>query len=257
MKPWILLMGFVVLFDVTGWAQEGDLEQFRAEVTVGGWQLKPSGYIVSDFLPVDLQDDLGIKDRKFTFMGKLVLKPGRKHRFVVEGNLFRLEGQNRLNRTITFAGKDYAVNETVSSDAKLDYALVGYQYDFISRSQGHLGFLVGAAMLDAKGTVKSPTIGQAEESITAPLPLLGMEFRVYPLAGRNYLNINTDIKGITAGDYGHFVHQTTNVGFSLGRHFTFQVGYSTFTLSANDTDNSMGFSLQNKGPVFSVQFRDR
>ena len=109
-----------------------------------GWVLHSGGSIQSGGTPVDLIHDLNVSQGQPTFFGRLIFKPGRRHRIVVEGTPFRLQGLNTINRTFVYQNRSFSVSETVKSSADLNYFFAGYQYDVLTGSKEHLGVPLGA-----------------------------------------------------------------------------------------------------------------
>src|ERR1700747_3078809 len=96
-----------------GGATAENPENFRLEITGAGWLVNPSGTIQSSGTPVNLVTDLGAQPHHATFYGQLVFKPGRKHRIVVEGTPFRINGYNVVNRSISYHGQTFNFSETL------------------------------------------------------------------------------------------------------------------------------------------------
>jgi hypothetical protein len=235
---------------------QSDPESFHVEVTGSAWILNASGTLQASGTPVDLKSDLGVNQNQPTFLGKLVIKPGRKHRIVIEGTPFRLDGVNTITRTITYHGQTFNVSDTVASSAQLDYLFAGYQYDVISRSSGHLGFAIGGAYLNATGTLRSQQLNTvASNSQTIGLPLVGADFRIFPLPSHKLLEISGAAKGMAFGDYGHYVDGQINVGVPIGA-LTVEAGYRIVDADLHQTSGQRnGVSPQFTGPVFSLVFR--
>ncbi len=250
--------GIVCLF--AGLAQGQDLERFHIEMTSGFWRLGSEGTLQSNGTAVDLKSDLGIRQDRFTFSGKLSLKKGRKHQFNIEAIPYRLFGQSRLSRAITYNGTTYGVQEDISTKADITYIAAGYQYNFLHRDQGHVGLTIDAGYLDATGSIMSldrPL--SATKSQKAPLPLIGGDFRAFLVPHKKILNVNGGVKGMSFGSYGHYVHGEGNVGVGIGP-ITVQAGYQIVDLNVHiDKASSTSFAMTPRfsGPVFSIQFRDR
>src|SRR6266852_4331965 len=175
-----LILPFLPFIGVA-YAQTEQLENFRLELTASAWHPRIQGTVTAQGLPVALHGDLNLDD-SWVFFGKLVFKPGRRHRINVEGSPYDFTGLNALSRTITFNGRTYSFQETVASEANLAYFFAGYQFDVISRSRGHAGLEVGGAYLDATGTIKGLTTGaSATRNQRIGLPLAGAEFRAFLL----------------------------------------------------------------------------
>jgi len=210
-------------------------------------------------LPIDLRSDLNLTDT-YNFLGRLVVKPGRRHRIVVDGGQFESSGRNQLTRTIVFNGRTYTVSDVIESTASLTSIYGGYQFDVISRNQGHLGFSVGRVYLNAEGTIRSGTTGLfATRSYDLDLPLAGGEFRVFLIPCSRLLNVNGEVRGMQFGGYGHYVRATPAVGLSFGR-ITLQAGYAILDADIHENRpvaNRTGIAPRFTGPFFGVQLRDR
>ena len=233
-----------------------DPENFHIEITAGGWLVDTGGRIQSNGTPIDLVTDLGAAQQKGTFYGQLVFKPARKHRIVVEGNPFRINGFQAVSRNIVYRGQTFTVNQTVRSNASLDYAFAGYQYDVLSGPKGHLGFSVGAAYLGASGFLQAIETGvSASHSQQVVLPLAGTDFRIFPIPGHKFFEIEGGIRGMAFGDYGYFVEATGSGGVVLGP-VTFLAGYRAVNTDIHVTSNGgNGITARLKGPIFSGMFR--
>jgi hypothetical protein len=203
-----------------------------------------------------LRGDLNVEQNKPTFFGKLVVKPGRKHRIIVEGTPYNLDGRKNLTETIVYRGQTFNVNETVVSNASLTYVFAGYQYDVLSREAGHLGIQVGGSYLDATGTISGLTSAiSATKSQRIGLPLVGTEFRFAPIPGLRAIQIAGEVKGMGLGDYGHYIQSELKAGLRAGL-FTFEAGYRFVDANVHETgSNPSGVSPQFKGPIAGVVFR--
>ncbi len=254
-----IALGFVLSLACYGQSFGGheDPESFRIEVTAGGWLINSGGQIQANGSPIDLVNDLGVSQGKGTFYGQLVFKPGRKHRIVVEGTPFQLNGLKTVNRTIDYRGRTFTVSQTVQSTATLDYVFAGYQYDVLSGPKGHLGFSVGGAYLNAAGTLTAvQTSVSSSRSQTVGLPLAGVDFRFFPIPHHKIFDVEGGIRGMAFGDYGYYAEATGNGGFNIGP-FAILAGYRGVNTSiyVNNSSGPSGLTARLKGPIFSGVFR--
>ncbi|HXR78568.1 MAG TPA: hypothetical protein VN737_21495 [Bryobacteraceae bacterium] len=242
-------------FSVLG-ASADDPEDFRIEVTGDAWILNTAGHIQSGSLPIDLKGDLGVEENKPTFLGRFVLKPARRHRIILEGTPYTLDGRNQIVRSIVYNGQTFNVSDTVVSKASLDYLFAGYQYDVISNPRGHLGFEVGGAYLSADGSLHGLASGvTASKSQTIGLPLVGTEFRVFPVPASHLFELNGEVKGMALGDYGHYLQADLNAGLQV-KLITFEAGYRFVDANVHQTGASpSGVSPRFKGIVAGLVFR--
>jgi hypothetical protein len=230
-------------------------ENFRIEITGAGWLVNPSGTIQSNGTPVNLVSDLGAQQNQPTFYGQLIFKPGRKHRIVVEGTPFRINGYNTVNRSISYHGQTFNFSDTLQSTAEINYFFGGYQYDVLSGPKGHLGFSVGAAYLNATGTIQSVQAStMATKSETLGLPLAGADFRVFPVPGHRIVEVEGGLRGMGAGSYGHYVEGTGNGGLCFGP-VAVLAGYRQVNALFQDSSQSSGVNVRLRGPIFSMLWR--
>jgi hypothetical protein len=251
----------------------GGPEDFRVEVTGSAWLVNSGGTIRpgggSGVIPVislspvitvpaaiDLVTDLGVKQRQPSFYGRLVIKPGRKHRIVIEGTPVALHGTNVITQTVIYQGQVFTIGQTLESSADVNYFFGGYQYDVVSAPAGHLGFSVGGAYLNATGTIRGIESGLvATKSETVGLPLAGAEARVFVIPGRKLLEIDGGVRGMAFGGYGHYVEGTVNGGIGFGP-LTIQAGYRAVSADLHSANNGgNGVDVRLRGPIFSLQAR--
>lgn len=258
MKKVVATCALFALSACGAWAQDSaeNPEAFHFELTGSGWLVNSAGTIQASGSPINLVTDLGVYQQQPTFYGRLVFKPGRKHRIVVEGTPFRLEGENTVDRTVTYHGETFNVSQTLSSTAGFNYAFAGYQYDLLSGPMGHLGFSVGGAYLNADGTLRALQTGiTATKSETIGLPLAGVEGRIFPIRRHRILELDGGLRGMDFGDYGHYLEASGNAGATFG-HFTLQAGYRAVHVDITTTSvNPSGVDARLRGPLFSAQWR--
>jgi hypothetical protein len=243
----------------------GDPENFRIELTGSGWLVNSSGTIraggalaagIAAGTAIDLVTDLGVKQRQPSFYGRLVIKPSRKHRIVLEGTPVTLHGANVITRTVIYQGQVFTIGQTLQSSADVNYFFGGYQYDVVSVPAGHFGLSVGGAYLNATGTIHGLESGLvATKSETVGLPLAGAEGRVFVIPGRKLLEIDGGVRGMAFGGYGHYVEGTVNGGVGFGP-LTIQAGYRAVSADLHSTSNGgNGVDVRLRGPIFSLQAR--
>ncbi|MBV9268504.1 MAG: hypothetical protein JO061_20215, partial [Acidobacteriaceae bacterium] len=215
------------------------------------------GTVHSGGTQINLISDLNLQQQQSTFTGGLVIKPGRKHRIIVDGTPFSASGLNTIQRTITYHGQTYNVNETVKSAVDLNDLFVGYQYDVISRPAGHLGFQVGGAYLDGTGTLNSVQLATTSTaSQTIGLPLAGTEMRVFPLPNHHWIDFDGGVRGMAFGSYGHYFEGWVSGGVWFFNHIALQAGYRAIDADLHQSSsNGSGVDIQLNGPVFSMTFK--
>lgn len=245
---------FILLASISAFGQE-DPEKSRLEITGSWWGVNSSGTIRANGTPIDLKSDLGVTQGQPTFTGKLMARFSRRNKVVVEGTPFHLDGSNNLTRTITYQGRNYFVNDHVTSTADMTYVYGGYQFDLVSRPSGHLGLEVGGAYLSATGSLTSQTLKVTESKTeTVGLPLAGVEFRVFPVHRRFDVEINGEVRGMKFGSYGHYVQAAANAGIGIGPILV-EGGYRIVNFDIHTTNQADAVSPQFTGAVVSLVFR--
>jgi hypothetical protein len=238
------------------WSAPESQENFRVEVTGSAWLIHSAGTIQANGAPVDLISDLGAEQGKPAFYGRLVLKPGRKQRIVVEGSPIGINGLNTVARSIVYRGQTFNVSETVRSSADLNYFFAGYQYDLVSGRAGHFGLSVGGAYIGATGIINALQSGtSASKTQSVGLPLAGAEFRLFPIRRHRIFEVEGGLRGMAFGSYGHFVEGSLSGGVRLGP-MGILAGYRELFADLHQTGNgASGVNVRLKGPVFSVLWR--
>jgi hypothetical protein len=251
-----VFLSFATLHAGSIWNGPENQENFRIEVTGSAWLVHSAGTIQANGAPVDLISDLGAEQRKPAFYGRLVLKPSRKQRIVVEGSPISINGLNTVARSIVYRGQTFNVRETVRSSADLNYFFAGYQYDFLSGPAGHLGLSAGGAYIGATGIISALQSGTtASKTQSLGLPLAGAEFRLFPIRRHRIFEVEGGLRGMAFGSYGHFVEGSASGGVRLGP-MGILAGYRELFADLHQTgDNTSGVNVRLKGPVFSVLWR--
>jgi len=162
-------------------------ERYHVEASFGLWNPTPTILVSSESLgivgtEIDGVNDLGMEKTRFKEF-RVVLRPGKKHklRFQYIPILFEAE-QPRLERAIVFNGIKYNVGVPVNSSLDWKAYRFSYEYDFLYRDRGFLGFVVDAKYTDVEVNLESPVLPDPEYTrARAPIPALGLIGRIYPL----------------------------------------------------------------------------
>ena len=159
-------------------------EEYHFELSGGFWRPTVSGIISSEQFGivgsnVDFVTDLGFKTTRFGD-GRLVLRPGKKHRFRIQYTPISYSGESTLSREIVFNGIKYPVSMPVQSTFDWKVWRFGYEYDFFYRDRGFIGFLMEGRYTELKASLNSP-VNAESTSARAPLPAFGLVGRAYPL----------------------------------------------------------------------------
>jgi hypothetical protein len=254
MRRFIFLsITFLAASALFGQSHEG-AEDFRIEFTGSAWLTGPTGTIQTSGTPINFVTDLAAGAQQARFYGRLVFKPTRKQRIVVEGSPVSFSGVNTINQSFVFLNKTYNVSQTVATNANVNYVFGGYQYDPFTGRYGHLGFQTGVAYVGVQGTLNGIQSGITEtKKFQAPVPLIGIEGRIFPIPHMKLVEFEGMIRGITAGGYGYFIEGGASGGLRY-RAFSLLAGYrEMFANVHQESANPNGVALRLKGPIFSAQ----
>ena len=227
------------------YAQGEDLDAFKQRFTGSWWYSQPSGHF--DGQNHEGQFDLS-KDFHFgsysTFTGTYDWRFKRKHHLLFGISPVSYSNRATLLRTIMFQGETYNVGTQVTSDLKSLSFAPGYQWDFIRRNHGSLSLATQFYMLDTKATLTGTVVvnGQtatrtASGSFFAPLPVIGLHGRWYPLTS-DRLNVEGYINGMYFFGYGDFYSARGIAGFGITHHWKVIAGYH-----ADLSSEALGFGV--------------
>lgn len=209
-------------------------ERYHVELSGNLWNPTPEVAIKSDALgiigsTIDFVDDLGIEKTRFRQI-KAVLRPGTKHKLRFEYTPVNYDAEGVLARTIVFNGIAFPLALPVATELKWNAYRFTYEYDFIYRDRGFLGFLLEAKYTDVETTLTN-VFDQEFVRARAPIPAVGIIGRVYPVSN---ISITAEFSGIKLPEsidedyrakYFDFdIYGTVNFTNSVGA----QLGYRSF-----------------------------
>jgi hypothetical protein len=166
----------------------------RYNVEIGGmlWSPSPDIIIRSESIEgipgdnIDFVEDLGI-ERKWNTQLRVVLRPATKHKFRFEYTPIRYEAEATLIRDLVFNGIEFSVALPVATDLRWNAFRFGYEYDFIYRDWGFVGFLIDVKYTDIETTLTNVLDSEFVRA-RAPIPAVGF-------IGRGYVAPNISITG--------------------------------------------------------------
>jgi hypothetical protein len=210
-------------------------EKYHVEVTYGFWYPDLEATISSEQLgiigtEIDVKSDLGYTDeglRQF----RLVLRPGRKHKFRIEYVPLKFEGDAILSRPIIFNGILFNAGLPVQSQFEWDTWRLGYEYDFVYTDRVYAGFIVEVRQTHAQLQLDSPIDSEFTEA-RGPIPGIGGVIRVYP--AKNF-SITGEVTGLNVPEIDEYEGQFIDVDiygtFNFTDNFGVQGGYRALDAS--------------------------
>ena len=192
---WMALSAATATAQYTGMNDPATGETYHVELAGGIWKPTITALISSESLgipgtEINLVDDLGIVDRKFSDL-RAVLRLAKKHKLRASFVPIKYEAEATLKRTIVFNGISYNVGLPVNSSLDFKAWRFGYEYDFIYRDRGFIGFILEAKYTDITASLASP-FNDDFATAKAPVPAVG-------LIARGYLAANVALTGELTG----------------------------------------------------------
>lgn len=248
-------------YAVRGNSDRATGENYRFEVSGYFWNPTPDIAIASESLPgiigdkIDFIDDLGLEKTRFSQL-RAVLRPGKKHKLRFEYTPIKYEQPNgELRRTVVFNGISYNLGLPVATTVKWNAYRFTYEYDFIYRDRGFLGFLVEAKYTDVRAELTN-IINDEFVHARAPIPAIGIIGRVYPAPN---ISITGEFSGFRLPESIDEDYRAKYFDFDLygtvnfNDHIGAQAGYRSFDVFYRiDTDEG---NLKLKGPYFGAVVR--
>ncbi|MCX6549687.1 MAG: hypothetical protein NTY02_01550 [Acidobacteria bacterium] len=230
-------------------------EPYHVEFAFNLWDPVPQFVIASESLgipgtDIDVQAELAIEQKQMYEM-RVVLRPGKKHKFRFQYLPLAYEGQTTLSTEIIFNGIKFPVSAEVATELKWNTYRIGYEYDFVSNDKGYFGMILEAKYTDAQFQLRTP-ISTEYVRARAPIPAIGATGRVYiakygSITGEFTafkLPENIDQLKYQAHYFDWDVYGTVNITDNIGA----QVGYRTLELGYSvDLDRG---EARLKGPYF-------
>ena len=162
---------------------------------------------------------------------RLVLRPGRKHKFRIEYIPIKFEDDTILNRTFVFNGIEYNVGLPVQTQFEWDTWRLGYEYDFVYTDRVYAGFILEVRQTHAQLQLDSPIDSEFTEA-SGPIPGIGGVVRVYP--AKNF-SITGEVTGLNVPEIDEYEGTFFDVDiygtFNFSNNFGVQGGYRALDAS--------------------------
>jgi hypothetical protein len=159
-------------------------ESYHIEAGADMWYPSITATIASEALgipgsKIDLKRDLGVVDKRMSALD-LVLRPAARHKFRFQYLPIKYEASSTVNQDIIFNGIRYRLGVPVNSMLDWKTYSLGYEFDFVEKKWGYVGFILEAKFTDVQVSLNSPIMNEAQFAhARAPIPALGGIGRVY------------------------------------------------------------------------------
>jgi hypothetical protein len=215
-------------------------EKYHVEVAGTIWDPTPDIVISSTQFDkigdqIDFVNTLGIAKTNFKQL-KLVLRPGKKHKFRFEFTPINYEAQKTIAASFVFNGQRYVVGVPVTTSLKWKAYRFGYEWDFVYKDRGFAGLLLDLKYTDVTASLAtSGTIVSALEftHARAPIPAIGGIGRVYVVPNISITGEFSFFKlpdrAINSDDYGGKYYDFDLYGtINFNDYVGAQIGYRSF-----------------------------
>jgi hypothetical protein len=157
-------------------------ESYHIEAAADMWSPSISATVRSEGLGIpgnniDIKRDLGVVDKRMSALD-LVLRPSPRHKFRVQYLPIKYQAASTLNQDIVFNGIRYRIGLPVNSSFDWKTYSFGYEFDFVQKNWGFVGFILEAKYTDVQVALASPVESQFARA-RGPIPALGGIGRVY------------------------------------------------------------------------------
>lgn len=159
-------------------------ESYHIEAGADMWYPSITATIASEALgipgsKIDVKRDLGVVDKRMSALD-LVLRPASRHKFRFQYLPIKYEASATVNQDIIFNGIRYRLGLPVNSMLDWKTYSLGYEFDFVEKKWGYVGFILEAKMTDINVSLNSPIMTEAQFAhARGPIPAIGGIGRVY------------------------------------------------------------------------------
>ena len=156
----------------------------------------------------------------------------RRHRFDLNWIDLRRSATKTIEREIHIRDQVFPVGTTVDTLFDLKIIRGTYSYSVYQDDRFDLGLSVGAYVAPIKVRLSSSTSGAAEEqSLTAPLPVLGLRFD-YAITPKFFLRTNIDAFYLQYSNFeGSLFDAKAALEYNIWDHVGVGLGYDYFRLN--------------------------
>lgn len=260
MRTWMLLC--CCLLSGAALAQSDDQFDHRFSITAGAFWPDVDTTARADGnggrlgTSIDLERDLGLKDRDTLFAGGMTWNIGRRHSLDLLYFELARSGTEPIEREINFRDQTFPVATTVDSLFETDVLRLSYGYAFIDDDRQRLLGQFGVHY--TKVTAGLDRVGgsvRVEAKSDVPLPVIGLAYQ-RRLGDHFAFDVAAQIFRLKfEGIDGSLDNATANFYWGPTQHVSMFVGYNYYKMDVDaDMDKWHGsFAFSYKGPWAGVR----
>lgn len=233
----VLLLAVPASAQYQGLSEPATGETYRVEIAGALFNPSPTLLITSEGLgipgdQIDFVREFELEDKTFKQL-RIVLRPGKKHKFRYEFVPIRYENETTISRSFVFNGQRFNVSLPVLAELKWNAMRFSYEWDFVYTDYGYVGLVLDLKYTDVEAALTNSLIGREFARAQAPIPAIGGTGRVYVVPNVSITGEFTMFRlpeGIDedyrARYYDFDLYGTVN----FTDHFGVQVGYRSLSV---------------------------
>ena len=144
---------------------------------------------------IDFKKTLGLTDQRFTAL-QIQLRPARSHKFRLNYIPVNYTQTTTLNQDVVFNGIRYRLGLPVNSTLDWKTYQITYEYDFVVKNWGFVGFDLEAKYTDVQVSLASPLASEFAHA-RGPVPAIGGIVRYYVVPN---ISITGELSGFKIPD---------------------------------------------------------
>ena len=200
---------------------------------------------------IDFEDTFGMQSSKDVPVGLARWRFGERWRLEAEFFQLNRTGERVIDRDIQWGDNFYPVNSTVHSRFDFSDLRLSVGYSFFKRADKEIGVGFGFHVAAYDVALSSNTIGDEQEDVTAPLPVLSF-YGQFALTNRWAVGARLDMFALS---YENFDGRLTSMGIDVMyqpfRHVGFGLGFRSLAvnLEIEDDDRHLKAKQTFHGPM--------
>lgn len=204
---------------------------------------------------IDLTNDLGLQDDE-SIEGRLTIRPSRRTLVRLGWTPLTMNGDKIISRTISFLGRDFEISSRVESELELEYARVGFAWQFFSSGDGkyRIGPLVEAKGFRGKATLSAPDLpvpARESEEFETAFASVGL---ILDLEPSERFHIFAEGSVLVDDSQGELTETEIGVRFFPAKYVSIVAGLRQLEIDAEDEDDLLKMDLDGVFGGISIHF---
>jgi len=204
---------------------------------------------------VDLETDLGLKDRDTLFTGGMTWNFARRHSLDLLYFELGRSATKTIDQSINFDGQTYPFQTSIHSLFQTDVLRLSYYYALLADDRQRLTGQIGVHYTKVKAGLDAVTGSiRAEADSDVPLPVIGLGYQ-RRLGNRFLFDANVQVFRLEFDDLtGSLTNAYANFLWGPTQHFSIFIGYDYYAMNVDARKEHWNgsFDFSYKGPWAGV-----